>query len=231
MSLERTDHWFAGLHDVLVEAYRRNGPCHDLTHVLRVSLLAERIAARELVDVDLAVLAALFHDAEHASAGDAGTDDHEVRSARLAERELRDRLAAPDLAEVVDAIAGRRFAKRHLARRPVGAVLDDADNLDAIGLVGASRTFLWVGEHGWRQAPGDAGVAATSGRNHEALEAHWREKLAHIAAGMRTRAGAELAARRHAALGAFVEGLGQELAAIGALARRGEAAHGRAGAT
>ena len=138
----RTAAWLDELGPALVPWYAGVSPCHDLSHVVRVAVLAERIAAAEGAGADAAVLAALLHDAGHGVSDRAGTDDHEERSARIAADLLRDRVPAPVLAEILDAISGRRFRKLALPRERVGAVLDDADNLDALGHIGVARAFL-----------------------------------------------------------------------------------------
>jgi uncharacterized protein len=178
-----------------------------------VAVLAERIALAEDVDADAAVLAALLHDTGHGAADRAGVDDHELRSAGIATDLLRGRVPPARLDAVLDAIAGRRFHKLGRDRAPVGAVLDDADNLDALGHAGVARAFLWLGEHG-RRAGADLDPVALAGRDAAALRRHWAEKLSRLPAAMRTETGRALADRRAAQLAAFLRGLEDELAGL-----------------
>jgi len=216
----RTQLWLSQLGQELRAAYAQAGPCHDLCHVVRVSALAEQISAAEGVDVLPSVLAALLHDAGHAAASRAESDDHEIRSAQLSDRLLADRVPAATRRVVADAIAGRRFRKLSLPRSPVGAVLDDADNLDAIGHHGVARAFLWIGEHGrqpaGRATAGHRDAATLANEDLRALGSHWSEKLARLPAMMRTATGRRLADERMASMNDFLRGLASELSAFAA---------------
>ena len=210
-----TEKWLCELGHDLERGYAGTGPCHDLGHAVRVALLAERIARAEGIDEEAAVLASLLHDVGHAAAGKAHADDHEERSSKAAAWLLRGRVGDSALASIIDAVEGRRFAKLGLPRQPVGAVLDDADNLDAIGCTGAARAFLWLGEHG-RTVDTAAGthakLSALAHADAAALRRHWSAKLAHLPAAMRTPTGARLAAVRAAQLQQFLSCLEEEVA-------------------
>lgn len=195
---------------VLRDLYAANGPCHDLGHAIRVARLAERIAAEEGADPALPVLAALFHDCGHGAARRDGTDDHEVRSATATGAALRDELTPEELREVVDAIRGRRFRNRAAARTGTGAILDDADNLDALGATGLARALLWIGEHGATGDGGDAERAFAAGVACGPRR-HWDEKLSLLAGGMRTPTGRRLAVARHRRLAAALNQLDAEV--------------------
>jgi uncharacterized protein len=210
-----TERWVGELGPDLEGGYRGAAPCHDLSHAVRVAVLAERIAGAEGIDGDSAVLAGLLHDVGHAAAAQAGTDDHEQRSAETAVALLRGRVSPALVADVTDAVSGRRFAKLGRPRLPVGAVLDDADNLDAIGFAGVARAFLWLGEHGRPvtvPARPAAGLVALVGSDAEALRRHWSAKLALLPAAMRTATGTRIASRRAAQLHEFLRALEGEVA-------------------
>jgi uncharacterized protein len=202
------ERWQTQFDPALRAAYRDNGPCHDYGHALRVAALAEHIARGEGTAADVPVLAALFHDAGHHEADQAGTDTHELWSAEFAAGSLRAVLAPGDLAAVVDAIGGRRFAKRHGSRSTAGAILDDADNLDALGLTGGMRAMLWLGEHGLAVSTGRHGPMSAP---VTAITDHWEAKLSRLAAGMRTSTGRALGLDRHRALRELIDGLIREV--------------------
>jgi uncharacterized protein len=205
-----TSSCFRHYQGALVSGYRDNGSCHDIGHAVRVARLAERIAHDERMEATLPVLAALFHDIGHAAAGASGRDDHELRSSEAARQALRIKLSPHELDVVCEAIAGRRFAKRGGPRSATGMVLDDADNLDAIGMTGVARVFLWLGEHPnlW-PFPDDPRVLAR--QPYAAFQKHWDEKLQHLASGMRTATGARLAAARCAQMREFLASLKAEI--------------------
>ena len=80
-TIEQAKHW-----------YSEHDPVHGFDHVLRVRLLAIRIARAEGADQEIVEAAVLLHDAQNleASLGDqAPRQDHHQRSAELAADVLR----------------------------------------------------------------------------------------------------------------------------------------------
>jgi uncharacterized protein len=218
--VSRIDYWLSVYGSQLTGYYDECGPSHDLGHAVRVATIAERIAAEERASVDHTVLAALFHDVGHGAARSAGSDDHEMRSAKIAEGVLTGGMSSQAVADIVDAIAGRRFSKRHLHRTTTGAVLDDADNLDALGLIGLTRVYLWIGEHGWTDAhPRSWDSSEVAGRNAHALRRHFDEKLGLLTGSMRTPMGRRIARLRHQTMLNFMEDLASEYAGSSGIRR------------
>jgi uncharacterized protein len=207
--------WSAELLPAISAVGGRTGPCHDAAHAVRVAVLAESIALAEHADPDAAVLAALTHDLGHGTASRHGTDDHETRSARIAVTLLDGRVPAGMVDDIRDAVAGRRFRQLGRSRRSTGAVLDDADNLDALGFSGVARVFLWVGEHG-RPATGPSlDPTVLAAQDLVALESHWAAKLQLLPGLMHTPTGARLAAARATSMLSFLIGLRGELTELG----------------
>lgn len=205
--------WYRRLSGTLETLYAGCGPCHDLSHAVRVATLGEKIGRGENADLDLVVLAALLHDCGHADAERGQSDDHEQRSAAMAAQALQGLCSADGLTTILRAISGRRFAKRHEPRDLVGRVLDDADNLDALGLTGVARAFLWIGEHDRRGRPAAADdPSRTAARPLENLTRHWQDKLWLLASGMRTPTGRQMAIARHRAMSGYIDMLTVELA-------------------
>ncbi|HWL37529.1 MAG TPA: HD domain-containing protein [Frankiaceae bacterium] len=195
------DALFASYRPVLVAGYGTPVGCHDIGHALRVARWANRLSGEAGADARLCVLAALFHDIGYDSGP--GRADHELRSAAAVRVALRD-LPDADVATVAEAVASRRFSKLTEPKSPVGMVLDDADNLDALGYVGVARAFLWLGEH--RPDPDGPPRDAVA----DGLAKHVEEKLGRLADLMHTDAAREIAVRRTATVTAFVEGLREE---------------------
>lgn len=131
--------------------YGADGGGHDFDHVLRVTRLAERIAAAEGADLAVVRTAALLHDIGEAG----GRADHHLRSAAQARVLLRQRYAQPDafIEAVAHAVEAHRFRAEPAPRTLEAQVVSDADKLDAIGAIGAARAFAHAGAHGtalWR---------------------------------------------------------------------------------
>ena len=164
-----------------------------------------------------AVLAALLHDIGHVPAAAAKTDDHELRSAQRAGSVLGSRVDAGTRVAIAGAIEGRRFAKLARPRSSLGAVLDDADNLDALGLTGVARAFLWLGEDAHRaflKRAGQCDMEELATRDLDIFRRHWNEKLRFLPSVMRTAAGSRLAHDRLLRLETFMRGLESELAEL-----------------
>ena len=125
-----------------------DGSGHDWWHVDRVRRTALRLAREERADPFVVELAALLHDVW----------DHKLHAGddTVAPREIRRWLQAagtdePTIAHVCEIVAGVSFKGAGVAtpmRTPEGAVVQDADRLDAIGAVGIARAFAFGGSRG-----------------------------------------------------------------------------------
>lgn len=188
------------------ELYARAGPCHDLGHVLRVAGCARVLAASESVEEHLATAAALLHDCGRPAADVAGTNDHDERSAVEAIRTLGALgWSAPEAERVGAAIRAHRFLRQRCGDRLADCVAD-ADRLDALGLIGATRMYLYAGQHGWSSGDGDPARV-----NLNVAVAHWQTKLSLLPTRMVTAAARRMAYERAARLRAFLDDLGAEL--------------------
>ncbi len=207
--------WFPPLWSRLGARFQteaRDG-AHDLSHALRVARNAESLAAEEGADVEVCVAAALLHDLVYRpknhpdSARTAGLGAAEARAW------CRD---LPGLAQrseaIAEAIATHSFSGGARATTPEGAVLQDADRLEAIGAIGLARCFatggamragLWHPEDPWAE--------------HRPLDDkrfsldHFEQKLLGLAARMNTPAGLRHAQSRHRVLVEFLAALRSEL--------------------
>jgi uncharacterized protein len=104
------------------------------------------------------------------------------------------------------------------AREPASLearVVQDADNLDAMGAIGVARCFAYGGAHGralgrpddrGREGPYDPAAGGGS------AVAHFHEKLLRLRGAMGTRAGRRRAAGRHAYMVRFLARYGREWA-------------------
>jgi uncharacterized protein len=144
--------------------YENGGGGHDFDHVLRVTALAERIAAAEGADAAVVRTAALLHDVGESE----GREDHHLRGAAKARA-----LLAGEPAAFVDAVAhaieAHRFRAEPAPATLEAQVLSDADKLDAIGAIGVARAYAYAGSHdtalwklSWREIAGGRGDAVRS---------------------------------------------------------------------
>ena len=169
-------------------------PCHGIDHVMRVRDLALRIA-REMggVDLELVELAALLHDiARHVD---------EKRHAELSARFARILLELAGLDRerieiVAQAIEDHSFSSGRRPRNAVGAVLSDADKLDAMGAIGVARVFSYGGSRG---------------RSIEESLKHFEEKILKLKNLLITEPGKRIGEERHRVVEEFLARLRSEL--------------------
>lgn len=184
------------------ERMHGDGSGHDWWHVDRVRRTALRLAREEGADPFVVELAALLHDVW----------DHKLHDGddTVAPREIRRWLQAAGtdetaIAHVCEIVAGVSFKGAGVAtpmRTPEGAVVQDADRLDAIGAVGIARAFAFGGSRGRPlhdpetepelHATFDAYRAGQGGTTH-----HFHEKLFLLRDRMNTASARRLAETRH----------------------------------
>lgn len=172
---------------------------HDLAHAWRVFDLGRSLAAKEGANAHVVGLAALVHDHHRVTDGhefvhpEATLEDVEamLRTAGVEDRET--------LADVRHCVAVHDdYEYRDDPRRPEtleAAVLQDADNLDAIGAVGVGRAFAFGGDRGfplWR--PDGEGPCVLG---------HFEEKLYRLSEECNTETAREIATDRIAFLEEF----------------------------
>lgn len=192
---------------------------HDALHALRVYRWALRLAPEAGVDPDLAGAAALVHDLDP-------TGKHEPDRARASERSSRAAGPLLDAAAygpeerqaILEAVLSSSWSSGLAPAGPLGAVLQDADRLDALGAVGIARVFACHQAMAANGAPGafyhPADPFAETGRplddRRHALD-HFAVKLLHLADGMHTDAARREARRRHETMLGYLSELFSEL--------------------
>jgi len=121
-------------------------PSHGYDHVRRVVSLCEFIGDREGADVEILRAAAWLHDVGRPEEERTGRD-HARISARIAAKVLPS-VGFPEskLDDVVHAIEAHRYSTGPEPETLEAKILQDADNLDALGAVGIARCFCVVGE-------------------------------------------------------------------------------------
>ncbi len=117
---------------------------HGFDHTERVWLLAKKLAAGQAVDVLVVELAALLHDVDDYKLFGAESAENLTNAKRiLAECQVPDETAA----KVCVVIAHMGYSKLLAGVRPEtpeGAIVSDADMLDAIGVNGIIRTLQYA---------------------------------------------------------------------------------------
>jgi uncharacterized protein len=193
-------------------AERRDG-AHDLAHCRRVAGNAVLIGQAEEADVEACVAAALLHDLVYLPKNHPDSSRTARMGAELALvwcRELEPLASRAGL--IAEAVGTHSFSGGETPSSLEGAVLQDADRLEALGAIGLARVFatggamqagLWDPADPW---------ARTRELDDKAWSLdHFEKKLLRLAPLMNTATGRHLAQEREMVLRAFLAALKLEL--------------------
>ncbi len=187
---------------------------HDWFHTDRVRRVALRIAQDEAangatLDPTVIELAALLHDVDDWKF--AGGD--ETAAPRAAAAWLANQGADPTtvshVAEIIGALSFKGAGVPTPMRTPEGAIVQDADRLDALGAIGIARTFAYGGHTG--AVLHDPDVPPSHHDSFAAYKSgggttinHFPEKLLLLRDRMNTTTARGLAAGRHTVMERFL---------------------------
>ncbi len=172
---------------------------HDIAHILRVFRNALRIHAREGGDGDVLAAAVLLHDCVSVEKN----SPLRAQASRLAAKKASGILAGmgwekAKVEAVAHAITTHSFSANIPPETLEAKILQDADRLDAIGMVGAARCFYIAG----RMASGLYDPVDPLAKQRPlddksfAID-HFEVKLFKLADGFQTETGRALAGERH----------------------------------
>lgn len=198
-----------------LEAERlQRDPAHDFSHSLRVALLAHRIAEAESGDGDVAVAAALLHDAVWVPKNHPDSPRAAAMSAELVPGFCAGLPAVAEKAGLISAaILTHSFSGGGTPSSLEGQIVQDADRLEALGAIGIARVFATGGSFGaalWH--PGDPFAQGRELDDKAYSLDHFERKLLKLSDGMNTGEGKRMAQTRQAAMLDFLQALRKELA-------------------
>ncbi len=129
--------------------YQPSDPVHGFDHILRVYVLATRLARQEGADLEIVQAAALLHDTgseDNPELKVADRKKHHQASAAFALKVLSKEGWSPGrIAAVQHCIEAHRFRDECNVPETIEAmVLFDADKLDAIGAIGVARAVAFA---------------------------------------------------------------------------------------
>ena len=189
---------------------------HDLGHLKRVWTTAFTIAAREGGDGELIAAAVLLHDCVAVEKNSPlRSKASELASARAAEILAGHGWADDRVTAVRHAVAAHSFSAGIRPETIEARVLQDADRLDAIGMIGIARCFYTAGRMGSSlYDPVDPRAEHRPLNDGAYALDHFRAKLLKLKDGFQTVTGAEIAAERTRRIAEFVVLFEQEIGAI-----------------
>lgn len=180
---------------------------HDLSHLLRVWKNASVIHGEEGGDKEILAAATILHDCV------AVEKNSPLRSqaSQLAAKKASDLLTgigwqSEKIAAVAHAIEAHSFSAKITPRTLEARILQDADRLDAIGMVGAARCFYIAGRMGsGLYDPHDPTASNRELDDKNFAIDHFETKLFKLTAGFNTAKGAQIAHARQERLRRFLD--------------------------
>lgn len=179
---------------------------HDLAHIHRVFKNALKIQAGEGGDPQILAAAVLLHDCVAVEK----SSPLRSQASRLAAEKasgILEGLGWPEktIAAVAHAILTHSFSANIPPETLEAKMLQDADRLDAIGMVGVARCFYIAGRMGsGLYHPADPGAEHRPLDDRSYAIDHFPAKLLKLSDGFQTETGAKLAKERHERLSLFL---------------------------
>lgn len=184
---------------LVAHAAEGNDGSHDIAHILRVFRNAMRIHEQDGGDGRILTAAVLLHDCV---AVEKNAPMRHQASALAAEKASAILLglgwSGQDIAAVAHAVLAHSFSANIEPQTLEARILQDADRLDAIGMVGAARCFYIAGRMGsglYDPLDPSAGHRALNDKSF-AID-HFQTKLFKLADQFQTPTGRLLAKERH----------------------------------
>lgn len=191
--------------DLIPHSIDAGDGAHDITHIGRVFANAMRIHAIEGGDGDVLAAAVLLHDCVSVEK----SSPLRSQASRLAAEKACGILADLDwsndaIGEVAHAVLAHSFSAGVPPETLEAKILQDADRLDAIGMIGVARLFYIGGRMGsGLYDPADPAAANRPLDDKSYALDHFKAKLFKLADGFQTATGRAMAEERHQRLVRF----------------------------
>lgn len=186
---------------------------HDASHLLRVWNNVCAIRDHEGGDPEILIAATLLHDCVSVEKN----SPFRSSASRLAAAKATELLTQMAWAEervgaVAHAIEAHSFSAAIAPETLEARVLQDADRLDALGMIGVARLFYVSGRmSGGLYDPHDPHASHRDYDDKRFAVDHFHTKLFHLAEGFQTATGARLAQKRHERMKRYLDELMQEV--------------------
>ncbi|HBY19990.1 MAG: hypothetical protein A2Y24_01425 [Clostridiales bacterium GWE2_32_10] len=195
------------LEDEIKIMFCKESSGHDIYHLVRTKNIALKLQEKEGGDRDVIGVSAFLHDVHRIIQKETGKFCHpkdslskvrdiiENADVKLSEEKIKGILHCIEFHEEYS------FTEEGISVSDIETlILQDADNLDAIGAIGIARTFLYGGSHGvpmWNPEVGfDREIYDEAVEDPSTIH-HFYSKLLRLKDNMNTEAGKQLAKHRH----------------------------------
>lgn len=194
--------------EYIKELFSGDSSGHDYYHTVRVYKLAVEIAKQEKADVNIVQLAALLHDVDDSKLS---PETHDTKK-NAVDFMAANKVDAKVMEAVCKIIEEVSFAGTDsvVPSTIEGKCVQDADRLDAMGVIGIARTFAYGGSRG--RTLYDPDISPQMGMGKEEYQKnqnttsinHFYEKLLLLKDRMNTAMGKKLAEHRQAVMEEFL---------------------------
>ncbi|BBP72214.1 phosphohydrolase [Pseudomonas sp. Seg1] len=189
---------------------------HDLAHLQRVWHNVRTLHAEEGGDLEVLLAAVLLHDCVAVEKN----SPLRAQASRLAAEKASVALAemnwpGEQISKVAHAIEAHSFSANITPLTLEAKIVQDADRLDSLGMLGVARTFYVAGRMGSAlYDPVDPEAKQRDYDDKRFCLDHFQTKLLHLAEGFQTAAGQRLARDRHQRLKGFMEQFKEEIGIV-----------------
>lgn len=186
---------------------------HDLSHLQRVWHNVRTVQAEEGGDLEVLLAAVLLHDCGAVEKNSPLRSQASRLAAEKASAVLADRdWPSAKINAVAHAIEAHSFSANITPTSLEAKIMQDADRLDSLGMLGVARTFYIAGRMGsGLYDPQDPEAKARDYDDKRFCLDHFQTKLLHLADGFQTISGQRLARIRHERLKGFMELFKEEI--------------------
>lgn len=207
------DKYINPLEEKVREMFSDESSGHDINHLKRTLNIAQHLQAREGGDIMVISAATLLHDIHRLTEKKTG-QFCAPKDTLPTIREMLENVGFPK--EKIDQVLHCVEYHEEYGFSSTGKTVDDietlilqdADNLDAIGAIGIGRTFSFGGSHGlpmWDpEKPFDREVYEESTNDPSTIH-HFYSKLLKLKDNMNTQTGKEMAEGRHNFMKLFLD--------------------------
>ena len=189
---------------------------HDLAHLQRVWHTARTLHATEGGDLEVLLAAVLLHDCVAVEKNSPLRSQASRLAADKASSVLKDMdWPREKIISVAHAIEAHSFSANIAPLTLEAKIVQDADRLDSLGMLGVARTFYVAGRMG--SAIYDPQDPEAQHREYDDTRFcldHFQTKLLHLAEGFQTATGQRLAWVRHQRLKDFMEQFKEEIGIV-----------------
>lgn len=186
---------------------------HDLSHLQRVWHNARTIHAQEGGDLEVLLAAVLLHDCVAVEKNSPLRSHASRLAAEKASAVLADlNWSGAKISAAAHATEAHSFSANIPATSLEAQIMQDADRLDSLGLLGVARTFYVAGRMGSAlYDPLDPQAQHRDYDDKRFCLDHFQTKLLHLANGFQTPTGRHMAQIRHERLKGFMEQFKEEI--------------------